>query len=267
MRVPVWIAAVVLAVSLLLPVWAGALTSGIDGERLRSNILALDRIRSGVISRSDQQNSPLGREERLFLDFLKGRIREDCGQLRRQGISVDSLPCPSPGPVLPTGYARSSAEQVAALDSKLQGLLGDFDEMLLTEQERVARQRHAAGGGGAAAARAGHGEAGQGEGGRGEAHRAATAAASKRGGRQAETRAGTQAGAGRQQDERRAEAAATGQGRQGSALKNGSPRGGDRLRADDDIVARQLREAAEKEQDPELKEKLWQEYRKYKEGR
>lgn len=33
---------------------------------------------------------------------------------------------------------------------------------------------------------------------------------------------------------------------------------------DDDIVARQLREAAEKETDPELKEKLWQEYEEYK---
>ena len=33
---------------------------------------------------------------------------------------------------------------------------------------------------------------------------------------------------------------------------------------DDDIVARQLREAAEKETDPELKAKLWKEYRDYK---
>jgi hypothetical protein len=32
----------------------------------------------------------------------------------------------------------------------------------------------------------------------------------------------------------------------------------------DDIVARQLREAAEKESDPELKEKLWKEYEQYK---
>ena len=31
-----------------------------------------------------------------------------------------------------------------------------------------------------------------------------------------------------------------------------------------DVVARQLREAAEKEKDPVLKEKLWEEYRKYK---
>ena len=36
--------------------------------------------------------------------------------------------------------------------------------------------------------------------------------------------------------------------------------------SDDDVVARQLREAAEKETDPVLKKKLWEEYRKYKEG-
>ena len=33
---------------------------------------------------------------------------------------------------------------------------------------------------------------------------------------------------------------------------------------DDDVVARQLREAAENEQDPALREKLWDEYRAYK---
>lgn len=33
---------------------------------------------------------------------------------------------------------------------------------------------------------------------------------------------------------------------------------------DDDIVARQLREAAQMEKDPQLREKLWDEYRKYK---
>ena len=33
---------------------------------------------------------------------------------------------------------------------------------------------------------------------------------------------------------------------------------------DDDIIARQLREAAMAEPDPELREKLWDEYRRYK---
>ena len=33
---------------------------------------------------------------------------------------------------------------------------------------------------------------------------------------------------------------------------------------DDDVVAKQLREAALAEEDPELRERLWEEYRKYK---
>ena len=33
---------------------------------------------------------------------------------------------------------------------------------------------------------------------------------------------------------------------------------------DDDVVARQLREAAMREPDPKVREKLWDEYRKYK---
>ena len=36
---------------------------------------------------------------------------------------------------------------------------------------------------------------------------------------------------------------------------------------DDDIVARQLREADENETDPELKKKLWKEYEEYKKSR
>jgi len=58
-----------------------------------------------------------------------------------------------------------------------------------------------------------------------------------------------------------------------TASRDGSRKGGkgastdDRHRTDyedDDIVARQLREAAESETDPELKEKLWKEYEEYK---
>ena len=36
--------------------------------------------------------------------------------------------------------------------------------------------------------------------------------------------------------------------------------------SDDDVVAKQIREAAMTETDPELREKLWEEYRKYKKG-
>ena len=47
----------------------------------------------------------------------------------------------------------------------------------------------------------------------------------------------------------------------------GSPPGSYAPSPDDDIVARQLREAAEKETDPELKAKLWKEYEEYKKSR
>ena len=40
----------------------------------------------------------------------------------------------------------------------------------------------------------------------------------------------------------------------------------DLSQTDDDIIAKQLKEAAEQETDPEVKAKLWEEYRKYKEG-
>jgi hypothetical protein len=36
--------------------------------------------------------------------------------------------------------------------------------------------------------------------------------------------------------------------------------------SDNDIVARRLRKAAEEETDPELRAKLWKEYRDYRQG-
>jgi hypothetical protein len=59
------------------------------------------------------------------------------------------------------------------------------------------------------------------------------------------------------------ESASVGQGK-GRGPKHKDRRSSDAY--DDDIVARQLREAAEKETDPELKEKLWKEYEDYKSG-
>ena len=64
-----------------------------------------------------------------------------------------------------------------------------------------------------------------------------------------------------------------GDGSSGGAVGGGGIGGGDAGApvpddvgdgSDDDIIARQLREAAMAEEDPELREKLWQEYRDYK---
>lgn len=55
----------------------------------------------------------------------------------------------------------------------------------------------------------------------------------------------------------------------GTSSGEGTPGGGGSRapREDEDVVARQLREAAEKETDPVLREKLWKEYEAYLEGR
>lgn len=62
-----------------------------------------------------------------------------------------------------------------------------------------------------------------------------------------------------------AEQPPAGSGRGGLGDRNThSPPPGTPDGSDDDIVARQLREAAESEPDPELRERLWEEYRAYK---
>lgn len=133
--------------------------------------------------------------------------------------------------------------EVSRLETSLNEALEEFDGQLLSEQERLAarapRQREgSAAGGGGYGAQGPPGPAG----GYGSPN-----------GEQGNGRAGSggyaQPG--------------------GIAAGGGKPAltvGRSTIDYDDDIVARQLREAAEKETDPVLQEKLWQEYRKYKQG-
>jgi hypothetical protein len=141
----------------------------------------------------------------------------------------------------------TDAEQVAILDEQLNRGTGEFDDLILKEREVL--RRTARGG-----SEAGQEEAPAGSGGYGSAGGS--------GGFQVPPMAGG------------------GGGGQGGPLP--SPREGDYDQdipeqvavyappadipdgTDDDVVARQLREAAMREPDPQLREKLWDEYRKYK---
>jgi hypothetical protein len=144
-------------------------------------------------------------------------------------------------------------EQITALDAELFAGLGEFDEMLLREQERVraaAPMTDTAGGGGG-----GSGDAGTAEGTEG--------AEGAEGAENGEGKYGTESGGDNGASSSTGGGAGPGAQRQGG--RQGTPQDipdG----SDDDVVARQLREAAEKETDPELKKKLWEEYRKYKKG-
>ena len=195
-----------------------------------------------------------------YIARLHRRVAEDCVALSAAGQAVPAeLSCPSvPPPALAPAAIdqageRTGDEQIAVLDAELMGGLGEFDEMLLREQERVRAaavrtQTADAGAGGAGAA----GEDGAGAGSEGsdgaQGSDAEFGEASEQGGDRSTGRGDVAAGGAQRQP-----------GRQGVPpdIPDGS---------DDDVVARQLREAAEKEQDPELKKRLWEEYRRYKEG-
>ena len=162
---------------------------------------------------------------------------------------------------------RTQAEKTANIDKQLSAALADFDELLLKEEEkvssRVPSQRESGSSGqngtnGSGGAFGSAGESGQGSGDQDGSGTASTSAgdyasSSAQGSQTAQS--GTTSGA---------------QNSVGAGDANidhskyGAPGGKLPPPKDDDIVARQLREAAEKETDPELKKKLWEEYWKYK---
>ena len=216
-------------------------------EQLRSDHAAMVAAEQDFHSRRDR-GTLNGNEAADYASYVAGlhrRVAEDCMALAEQDIMVPAdLNCPDDSPALIAPAAidqaaeQTGAEATQALDAELFAGLGEFDEMLLREQERVkaATPRSDAGGGG---------------GGVGAGSSAAGAGVTEQAGlgTTGETTYGKGAGPGSPRSPGK------------SSAPPGTPDG-----SDDDVVARQLREAAEKETDPELKKKLWEEYRKYKEG-
>ena len=264
-----------------------------SGTGLRQSVTALDHARSRAVDdlNQKQQHTILNEQERRdyekFITFLSAKISEYCHQLiSEHGESTTvGLPCPAGGQALfdtQTDPISTSNEQIADLDKVLAESLGQFDESLLKEDERLAarqpRDRETGYGsdqelGGSSGGQYG----GQGEvSGEAQGQSRTTETSGKEGPASEET--GT-TGSGTEMGD-----ATTGSGdRTGAVPGKGAEAGGGHGSEQsgettaqagrqeletgyDDIVARQLREAAEKETDPELKKKLWEEYRKYKKG-
>ena len=156
------------------------------------------------------------------------------------------------------GPGQTSEERRAAIDKRLDDSLGSFDAELRTEQQRVAQERDArrtAAAGSAAAEGRGADKSGD------SAGTAATEAppedtdSSAPGRHPGRAKPRDPSGdlksekAGKKPDDN------AGNGASAREIPDGS---------DDDVVARRLRQAAQQETDPELKEKLWQEYIDYK---
>jgi hypothetical protein len=268
-----------------------ASTAPQEGAGLRQNVLALDSAWSRARNDLERKMEAgiLGEAERSdyarFITFLSDRIHQYCRELVALGgpSAVTDLPCPD-GRSMEAGSVASpsstTAEQIARLDSTLSEALGEFDEMLLREERRIAsrspRERETGDGFGGSrgygdgsrpGSKGGTGEMGAGdqEGPAGQQEGGSEVGAAGDPGQTAGNGRGYTGGSQTGQDgspsagdagagEREAESPDRERGRQ--AIESGY----------DDIVARQLKEAAEKETDPELQAKLWEEYRRYKEG-
>jgi hypothetical protein len=153
----------------------------------------------------------------------------------------------------------TDAERVAMLDAKLTESLEAFDKLLLDEARKArAREAEAGASGGAA----GGGGSGSGKGG-------ASGAESAGAGSDPSDASESSAGGARAAEQGGSPGGPIGGGDPGTAGPEQAygPRPADIGDGrDDDIVARQIRKAAEAEPDPELRKKLWDEYRKYKQG-
>ncbi|MGB5259572.1 MAG: hypothetical protein WBO34_03515 [Gammaproteobacteria bacterium] len=243
---------------LLLVVYAAAADDRQLLERLRTDHAVMEAAEQDFHERRQRGtlNGVEAADYAAYVARLHRRVAVDCMELAEAGLPLPpDLGCSTllPPVLAPAAIDQAGEqtvdEQIAGLDAELSAGLGEFDEMLLREQERVRAatpMTDAAGGAGGGAD--------------GDGMVAGDGTAAGEGGGDDESGAPSEGG-----DGRFSEGVGAGPGAQRQAGRPGTqpdiPDG-----SDDDVVARQLREAAEKETDPELKKKLWEEYRKYKQG-
>jgi hypothetical protein len=219
-----------------------------------------------------------------YVAGLQRRVFEDCQAVIHSGSPYpDDLPCPVIVPQMTrsaeisTQAEQTPEEMIAALDAALEKGMGEYDERLLREQERVkaATPNENMDSGGGAGGGAGAGDGGS-TGQSGDGGEAGGMNGDSADGDQNEGESGENESSGGESTGSQQGAEGTG-GRPRGGPVDSSTGSGDEGRdsdqpedipdgSDDDVVARQLREAAEKETDPELKAKLWEEYRRYKRG-
>ena len=284
----------VLSFCLVLLLAGGLVPGGVEASaqqvvmETRASILALDSARTTALRDVDANamNGAEAEDYRDFIVYLNTRIVFYCRQLQELGNedALVDLPCPSPEQMvqseqpaattpspqsLPPTERRENvqtrAERTGALEDELRQALGDFDDMLAQEDvlvaSRVPSQRETGDGQGAGAG-GNHGNRQGGD--------QTDAAGSGQEVDESQVAGGGGSLANGQEVDEGSAAASSGQGRGGDATtaqeasRHGVAGGTGSPPEDDDIVARQLREAAEKETDPELKKKLWEEYWKYK---
>ena len=269
--------------------------AGLDQlDSMRKSVFALDSARQTALD--EIANNALSRKEiddyKDFIVYLNTRIVNYCMELAEQGgaNAVEGLPCPDAPttgntadqqtateeafiylPVSEPQETHTQAEKTASMDKQLFASLGEFDELLLKEEEKVSsrvpsqRESGSTGRDGTSGSGGGSGMAGGSGDGTGDQGGSGTTSAGAGEFGSSSAQSGQSAGSGTTPGTQGNVGAGAGAGDADiDHSAYGAPGGKLPPPQDDDIVARQLREAAEKETDPELKQKLWEEYWKYK---
>jgi hypothetical protein len=253
-----------LILAFLVPVAAGAVVANEAPPELREAIVNLEAVdaewrRNDADFRSLRESGSSSDTELTeyaeFVAELRRRVFEACEAVRRLGGSNDQhgvdcvvvaeaeAPSSELQEVLDQASSEPTQQQAAeALEKRLAEIESEFDGMILTQQERLDGRRESSpyinsrpdGASEPSGARGGTPEGG------GDAQRRAA---------RGQTMPEYEPGAGPGVD--KGDVPVFDAGARDTA-------------SDDDIVARQLREAAMAETDPTLKEQLWKEYERYK---
>jgi hypothetical protein len=240
-------------------------------EELRLSQETRDRIAGEVaaLKASGKASADVVIAYETYLARVQDMVVENQNLVARMESALSAHQIPPPAASAPVAGADSE-DRIKALDRQFNESLAAFDELLLRELRilqaaSATRMKSLA----EAAADAGRQAGAKGRGSEGEKGPSAEGQE----GSTAESVKGEKAGGGSDS------AKTSGSGKPGGAGGasqesggrgpggTGAPSSTYTPSADDDIVARQLREAAEKETDPELKAKLWKEYEDYKKSR
>ena len=263
-------------ICLAAPSTAGRDVGPDDAMRLEEALIAL-RASDAVWWRNDAEYRamrkaarPSETESRQFAEFVAEQRRfmlEDCRQVRQLGGDPEQLgfDCALPrqrdvastGPPADPTNVQTEDEKGAALECRLKELEGDLDDLFKAKQDQLRRdpvqQNQSASATGTAGAAAGGEKAKSGSGENKPARENGESGESKSRDGNAKDKRERGTGPGVDKSER-------------APRGETSARGEEPAIDGDDVVARQLREAAMKETDPVMKEKLWEEYKKYKEA-
>ncbi|GEM_PF-3186927 len=242
----------------------------------------------------------LSKEDSDYVAHLNRKIHGLCSRLASLAGpgALTGLPCPMPTvpvllPVTPRyqygkasvtdgGYSsQNDRTNMGDADRELQESLGRFDDLLAAEQEKIMRARQGAETSGAGTGMGG----GTGGGFSSQDHGVGNGYQGQRIGQEETAEDGSldqhkqyPAGEpGENQEEKTGASDGKWTDRNGTPGRGGPEKGArsgkyqdkrrpSGIQQDDDIVAKQLRKAAEQETDPELKKRLWEEYWKYKGG-